>query len=506
MTSAIPPAMLDGVRRMNGTRRFLTFGGLAVGLVLIWAITRYAQAPDMVPLYQGVELRDAASMADALTKAGINYQLTAGGTALLVGSSDVARARVAIAKEGIRVGGERPGEELLDQQNWIRTDREVATLERRALEGELARSLERLTGIDRATVHLSLPEASPLRKLDRPAKASVILSTRGGRTLSSEEVASVTYLVSNAVLNLTPDQVAVLDSEGRLLSAPNDATGHGLTSRQLEVQRSVEDYLAANAQRMLATVLGPGEAKVQVNARLNFEQVEKSIETYNPDGAVLQNEQRSEVTNADSLAGGNSTVVNNTYQNSRVLEKVVGSVGGIERLTVAVLINGKAIDRVVGAGGDKAQELARYEQVVRDAIGMDSTRGDRITVLAQPFEAVAVVDSAPQTGGGTERVLVVVERFSRPLIGLIGILAALMLGLRVLRPGRDSGESSGAQALAAGGRQFQGGDDAESELPPVKMTALNASTHRLKNEVQAESSQRPEMAASVVKAWLAEDH
>jgi flagellar M-ring protein FliF len=503
MTSAIPPAMLDGVRRMNGTRRFLTLAGLVIALAAIWAITRFAQTPDRVPLYQGLELRDAAAMADALQKAGISYELAAGGTAILVSGMDVARARVAIAREDILVGDQRPGEELLDKQNWIRTDREMATLERRALEGELARSLQRLNGVDHATVHLSLPDASPLRKLERPAKASVVITPRGGRVLSSEEVASITYLVANAVSSLTPDQVAVLDAEGRLLSAPNDATGRGLTSRQLEVQRSVEDYLASNAQRMLATVLGPGEAKVQVNARLNFEQVEKSIETYNPDGAVLQNEQRSEVTGADSLDGGSSTVVNNTYQNSRVLEKVVGSVGGIERLTVAVLINEKAIQKVAGAGASQSQEIARYEQVVRDAIGMDSTRGDRITVLAQPFEAVVLRDSTPEPAAGGEKVLVVVERFSRPMIGLVGIIAALVLALKLLRP---SSEPRSGSALAGGaGSQLTGRrDDEEPELPPVKVPALNATTTRLKNEVQAESTQRPEMAASVVKAWLAE--
>lgn len=501
MTSAIPPAMLDGVRRMNGTRRFLTFGGLLLAVVLIWAITRYAQEPDRVPLYQGLELRDAAAMADVLLKGGISYDLSAGGTSILVASADVARARVAIAREGILVGDERPGEEMLDKQNWIRTDREIASLERRALEGELARSLQRLNGIDRATVHLSLPEASPLRKLDRPAKASVVITTRGGRILSSEEVASITYLVANAVVGLSAEQVAVLDATGHLLSAPEDAAARGLTSRQLEVQRSVEDYLAANAQRMLSTVLGAGDAKVQVNARLNFEQVEKDIETYNPDGAVLQNEQRSEVTGGDTLAGGNSTVVNNTYQNSRVVEKVVGSVGGIQRLTVAVLINQKAIEKVNGPGANQTQELARYEQMVRDAIGMDSTRGDRITVLAQPFEAVVITDTTHETGGGTERVLVVVDRFSRPLIGLLGILAALILGLRVLRP-------STASQLAAAGALAQLGSGGQTEmepaLPPIQMTALNSTTSRLKNEVQAESTQRPETTASVVKAWLAE--
>jgi flagellar M-ring protein FliF len=507
MTSAIPPAMLDGVRRMNGTRRFLALATVAAVLITIWGITRYGQTPDLVPLYQGLELRDAAAMADALQKAGIRYELDAGGTAIMVAKGDLATARVAIAKAGVRAEPGRSGDDFLKGQNWGRTDREMATLERRDLEDALGRSLETLSGIARATVHLSLPEQSPLRKLDRPAKASVVITTRGGIPLSTEEVASVTYLVSNAVVNLTPDQVAVLDAEGRLLSAPNDASGRGLTSRQLEMQRSVEDYLATNAQRMLATVLGPGDARVQVNARLNFEQVEKSIETYNPDGAVLQNEQRSEVTGGDSLAGGNSTVVNNTYQNSRVLEKVVGAVGGIERLTVAVLINDKAIAKVAGPTSNKVQELSRYEQIVRDAIGMDSTRGDRITVLAQPFEPLATADSlADRGGGGSERVLVVAERFSRPLVGIAGIVAALLLGLRVLRMPRDSRPSGPGGSLAAGGEAGGsfGPADADPELPPVRISALNATTTRLKSEVQTESTHRPEMAASVVKAWLAE--
>src|SRR5512143_3429730 len=114
MTSAIPPAMLDGVRRMNGTRRFLTLGGLVAALAVIWAIARYAQTPDLVTLYRGLELREAASMADALQKGGIRYELTSGGSEIMVPVGDMARARVAIAKEGIRADGEKPGNELYD--------------------------------------------------------------------------------------------------------------------------------------------------------------------------------------------------------------------------------------------------------------------------------------------------------------------------------------------------------------------------------------------------------
>ncbi|HWA59604.1 MAG TPA: flagellar M-ring protein FliF C-terminal domain-containing protein, partial [Gemmatimonadales bacterium] len=387
------------------------------------------------------------------------------------------------------------------------TSDELRTRERLALEGELARTIGELDGVDRATVHLALPPESPLRRLDRPAKASVVLTLRGGKVLMPEAVQGITYIVSNAVPQLPSDQVAVLDSEGHLLSAPNDGSVRGLTSRQLEMQRSVEEYLQHNAERMLATALGSGEARVQVAAKLNFEQVDKTVETYNPDGAVLQNEQRSEVTGADSLEGGSSTVVNNTYLNSRVVEKVAGSVGGIQRLTVAVLVNQKAIEK---AGGS-ATDLGRYEQVVRDAIGLDSARGDRLTVTAIPFEPTIInVDSLnqPSSGVGTERVLGVVDRFSRPAIALVGILAAVILALKVLRQEQGPPASAGGQTLAAGGTGARGSalpPADETPLPPVQVSQLSATTTRLKNEVTAESTARPEMAAQVVKTWLAED-
>ncbi len=504
MTSNLPSGMLGGIRGMNGTRRFLALGTVVVALVIIWSMVRYADQPALVTLYRGLELREAAAMADALQKGNIRFELASGGTEILVPASAMAQARVAIAREGIRADGEKPGNELLDGPNWGRTESEMKSLERRALEGELAKTLQQLHGIERASVHLSVPETSPLRKLDRPAKASVVVTPRGNRVLTAEEVVSITYLVANAVPALAADQVAVLDADGRLLSAPEDGVRGGLTSRQLDQQSRVERYLAENAERMLATVVGNGAARVQVSARLDFEQKETTSESYNPDGAVLQNEQRSEATGADSLEGGSSTVVNNTYLNSRVVERVTGAPGQIRRLTVAVLIDQDAITKGAGAGGGLPQELARYEQIVRDAIGVDSARGDRITVNALPFEPPAVVvDSTATGGGGGEQMLVVVERFSRPAVGLVGIVAAFLLVLRVLRPAREPRDAPGGGGELRSGAG--GSTEEEPGLPPVKVPALSAATTRLKNEVQAESTQRPEMAASVVKAWLTED-
>lgn len=503
MTNAIPPAMLDGVRRMSGTTRFLTFGGLIVALAVIWAATRFGASPSMVPLYSGLDLREVSTMTDALTKAGIKYELGGGGTTLLVDQGSAAQARVALAKVGLPSRGGQAGNELFDKPSFGLTAEEMRTRERLALEGELSRTVGELAGVVRATVHLALPPESPLRRLERPAKASVVVTLNPGRRLTEETVQGITYIVSNAVAQLPSDQVAVLDSEGHLLSAPNDGSARGLTSRQLEMQRSVEDYLAKNAERMLGTALGVGEARVQVAAKLNFEQVDKTVETYNPDGAVLQNEQRSEVAGADSLSGGNSTVVNNTYLNSRVVEKVAGSVGGVQRLTVAVLVNAKAIEKV-SPGANQATELARYEQVVRDAIGIDSARGDRVTVSAMPFEPMVITLDSATTGSGAGQVLVVAERFSRPLIAVVGIIAALILALKVLRPVGGGGGGGGGASF--GGQSDRGafGGGLDPELPPVPVTAISATTTRLKHEVQAESTARPETAAQVMKTWLAE--
>lgn len=505
MTSAIPPAMLDGVRRMNGSNRFLTLVGLVLALGVIWAAVKFGGTPQLVTLYSGLDLREAGEMTDLLQKNGIRYELDLGGSEIRVEPASMARARVLLAQSGLPTGGAKKGDELLDGQTWGKTEQEMRLLERRALEGELARTIAQFHGVERAVVHLGLPESSPLRKLERPAKASVVITLRGGRQMTSEEVNGITYLVANAVPQLSSDQVAVLDSDMRLLSGVNDGSARGLTSRQLEMQRSVEEYLAQNAEKILGTALGQGGARVQVAARLNFEQVDKTVETYNPDGAVLQNEQRSETVGADSIDGGSSTIVNNTYLNSRVVEKVAGSVGGIERLTVAVLLDNAVLARVA-PGQDPATLTPRYEQLVRDAIGMDSARGDRITVTAMPFEQVlAGPDSLTEEPKGTEQVIMVAERFSRPVIGLVGIIAALILALRVLKPGpAPRGGTPTLGGTPAGGGAFPAASIPEPELPPVSVPALNAVTNKLKNEVQAESTQRPEMAASVVKAWLTE--
>ncbi|MCA9723604.1 MAG: flagellar M-ring protein FliF, partial [Gemmatimonadetes bacterium] len=190
-------------------------------------------------------------------KAGIDYRLDGGGADISVPEADAARARVVLAQGGMPGSG-RPGLELFDRPSWGMTDFTQHVTYRRALEGELARTIGNLRGVERAQVHLALPESSPLRKLDRPAEAAVVVALRADATLTPEQVRGIAQLVSSSVEQLTPDHVAVLDDSGRPLGgvpALDDASG--LSSRQLELQRGVETQLQAKVRELLAAAVGP---------------------------------------------------------------------------------------------------------------------------------------------------------------------------------------------------------------------------------------------------------
>jgi flagellar M-ring protein FliF len=401
---------------------------------------------------------------------------------------------VLLAKDGLPTSG-KPGLELFDKQTWGMTDFTQRITYRRALEGELSRTIGTLKGVERAQVHLALPESSPLRKMERPAEAAVVVSLRPGVTLGPDVVQGIAYIVSNSVEQLPADNVAVMDDSGRLLSVPGDNGGFfGLSTRQLDLQRSVEHQLAEKAEGMLATVVGAGQSRVQVAAQLNFEQVDKTVESYDPDGSVLGTEQRSETTpeGGDSGgAGGSQTIISNSYQNSKKVERIIGSVGNISKLTVAVLVNQKAVG---------AKPMADLESTVRNAIGIDSARGDRLTMAAMSFEIDSTALKSLAADTATKRdVLVVVERFTRPGIMVLGLVVALVLGLKLLKP-VSLPAGAAAPSLAVAGAV---GAALPSTLPGLPDAPPTMSA-QLRNRIQADSAESPNTAAQVMRAWLAE--
>ena len=221
--------------------------------------------------------------------------------------------------------------------------------------------------------------------------------------------------------------------------------------------------------------------------------MEKTVESYDPDGAVIGTEQRSETTpeGDDGTGPGSQTIINNSYQNSKKVERIIGSVGNINRLTVAVLVNQKAL-------GSKS--LDGLEAAVRNAIGIDSARGDRITMTVMPFEIDPSTALATLTSDSTKGrdVMVIVERFSRPGIMVLGIVAALILGLKLLKPVQMP-----AGAVTAGAGQPGSMPSLPTAMADLPETAPSPSI-QLRSRIQSESADHPNTAAQVMRAWLAE--
>jgi flagellar M-ring protein FliF len=500
MASDIPRQVAGAVRRMPAPRRLLILASTVLAIAAVVGVGLWAADPEWVVLYQDVSYGEAARMTEVLDGAAIRNRLGGDGSAVLVAREDQARARVLLAKEQLPLSG-RPGFELFEQkQDWGMTDFTQRITYQRALEGELARTIGSTLGVERAEVHLTIPEPGALRRLDRPAKAAVVLRVRRGVLLPPGAVQGIVAIVANSVDRLSPENIAVTDETGRLLSgAPDDGTMGAGAGRRLELQRSVEEYLAGKAERLLAAAGGLGEPEVQVSAQINFDQVERTVESFDPDGQVLQSEGRSETEgsgdgSSDGGGGGAGaqTVINNTYQNSRRLERIVSSGAGLTKLTVAVLLD----DRSLAAdttGVPRDRRLADVTALVRDAIGFDSARGDRITVTAVPFQQAAPADTTttepPRDLVGT------LARFIRPAVGVVAILALVLLAFRGMKAIQALGASTLAQAGSAALPAEPGNIPPLGPLPDAV---------RLKNQVVAETSARPELMAQVVRAWMAE--
>ncbi len=496
MANDLVQQMGGAVGRMPAQRRLVLLGGLLVVIAAVIGVGMWAAEPAWVVLYSGVTLGDAAQMTDALDKAGVRNKLATDGSQVLVSKQDYAKARVLLAKSDLPGNG-RPGYKLIDQQNALANDFMQRVTFQRALEGELSRSISGTAGVEVADVHLTMPEPSALRRNDRPSKAAIQLKMRSGMQLAPGAVQGIIAVVSSSVDRLLPENVVVTDESGRLLSAsPDDGSTFGGAGRQMEMQQSVERYLAGKAERMLETVAGLGVPRVQVSAHLNFDQVERSNESFNPDGQVLTAEGRSESQAAPDGSGG-QTIVNNTYQNSRTFEKILTAGGGITKLSVSVAIDERSLTADTTSTTPVADRLANVEALVKNAIGFDSARGDQIAVKAIPFE-VATRDSV--AAPAPKSMIDLAERFARPAVGLIAIIALLVVALRTLKTLQTMRPPASLASRAAQG-QLSAGELAATTIPPLGPTPENV---LLKNRVVEETGEKPQLMAQVVRAWMTE--
>lgn len=500
--------ILERLQRL-GARRLITLGGGLVAVVALLLIASWGGGPSWVPIMASVPLEQMGEVTSVLDEAKIEYRLTTGGLRIEVPESDLARARVELASRGLP-GESSPGFELFDQPAWGMTDFTQRINYRRALEGELQRTIGEMDGVEGARVHLALQQSSVLRRASRPTEASVVVRMRSGARPTPGLVEGVAFLVASSVDELSSDHVTVLDHTGRLMSrSMEDESGFGLTSRQLELRSRVESYLEEKAEALVGDVLGAGNVRVRVAAELNLDRMDRTVQAVNPDQQLVTREERTEITPGPEDVGAGSVAYKTDYEATRSVERFTAGFGDVKRLSVAVLLNDRS-GTVEGGAPPAAPDPMRIESLVAAAIGLDPGRGDIISVVSTPFEEGTPLPPAPTNVSPWE----LWDTLQRPVLTVLALLLAFILGLKVIRAG-GSAPTRRTEALPAGEAGALPEEEGQPRLEAAASSQavdkgaqlrkqLNAAQAQRMQEVTTGVMERPDLAARVVQAWLKE--
>ncbi|HDH99586.1 MAG TPA: flagellar M-ring protein FliF, partial [Firmicutes bacterium] len=311
---------------------------------------------------------------------------------------------------------------LFDRRNFGTSEFVQKVNYKRALEGELARTIQGMAEISYARVHLALPEERLFKEDQEEPSASIVVAVKPGARLGPRQVAGIQNLVAGSVEGLRPERVIVLDIYGNVLSEMQDETSPtGMAASQMELRQRVEAYLTGKAQTMLDRVLGKDNAVVRVSVELDFQHIERNREYYDPEGAVVVSQETEE---SETPSEGNPGTPGRTehtitnYEVSKTVERIVHSAGSIKRLSAAVLVN---------AEKERSQaEVARLATLVGRALGVDPERGDQIEVYSMPFETSEIEAARMEMEKAVKRAFWM--GVARKLgIGLIVILLLLWL-------------------------------------------------------------------------------
>lgn len=411
----MPPAVSGLLGR--GSRIFSSFtaGQKVVSIIGILGLLlggyffmTWAAKPSYAPLFTGVAPAEASAIVDQLNAAGTPYQLANGGSTILVPQPLVYDTRIAMSGKGIAPTGGSGGWGLLDKQGITTSKFQQNVAYQRALEGELARTVQGIDGVETAVVHLALPEKGVFTKATDSATASVLVGTQPGRDLTSGQVQAIVNLVSSAVENMKPEGVTVADSSGKVLSAQG-SPGGGADGRA-EQTRNFEVRKAAELQEMVEAVVGRGHSQVRVTADLDYDATKTTTESFtDPEvdptatststekftgsgagsGGVLGPDNIAVPANGATGGAGNYEKTQTTANNpvNRIVEERTSAPGAVRKLNIAVLL-----DATTATSVNKEQVQA----LVASAVGLDPDRGDTVVVDALPFDETAAAAAAEE--------------------------------------------------------------------------------------------------------------
>ncbi|MBD3169320.1 MAG: flagellar M-ring protein FliF [candidate division Zixibacteria bacterium] len=376
---------------------------IGVGLAsMFWAFSS-----DYKNLYTNLDLVAAGDITTKLDEYKISYKVSQDGTTIQVPEEAVYDARMKLASDGFP-NSKHIGFEIFDETNLGMTDFVQKVNFRRALEGELARSIQELESVDEARVHLVIPERRLFAMDQKDPSASIMLKLSTSNSLSKAKIQGMVHLVASSVEGLTDDNITIVDQFSNLLAPNKDENSIVMESaKQIQIQRNVEDYLENKAKSMLDDVLGKDNSIVKVSIELDFDQVQRTIESYDPEMTAIRSQEQIEESNpvasgsteenrqtAENAVASAKTVTTN-YEVSKTIESIIGDIGNIKRMSVAVTVDGTYLPAGEGEEADEfgmkyiprtTQEMESLGNIVKHAVGYSSERNDQFKIENLKFD------------------------------------------------------------------------------------------------------------------------
>lgn len=500
----------------------VAFLSAAAFAILIFVANR----TDYRPLFTNLTSEDAGEIVKKLKDAKTPYQITADGKGILVPSDKVYELRLTLASEGIPQGG-GVGFEIFDRKNFGMTEFVQKLNYQRALQGELSRTIAQLTGVEQARVHLVIPEKSLFKDNEKPATASIVLKMKSNRALRDSEVQGVVHLVSSSIEGMDPERVTILDSRGKILSkgGSSDATTR-MTSAMQETQRTYEKNVEERIQSLLDPIVGGGKSVARVTATLDYKQVERVEEKFDPESIAVRSEQRTEEKGSSTTsssgvpgvqtnlgrttAGGGATSGGGSkndetlnYEVSRSTAKIIEPVGALSKISIAVLVDGKYEAPAAVKEGQTAKakytprspdELQKIETLVKSAVGFNLERGDQLTVQNIPFQDTGEAGSSETASWWTNPFFMSLAKNLMIGIGflvlILFVIRPLLASLRLVRrPVLESFEAVGSTG---------------EQLTTAERALINSQMAEQQNLIE-QAKKDPYQVAQILQNWVAED-
>lgn len=422
------PGALPFFQQLRANPRLPLLIGASFALAVVAALWMWSRQPDYSVLYSNLSERDGGTIIASLQQMNVPYKFAEGGGALLVEKSKVPEARLRLAAQGLPKGG-TVGFELMDNQKFGTSQFAEQINYQRALEGELARSINSISAVESARVHLALPKPSLFVREQKKPSASVVLSLHRGRSIDEGQVSAIVHLISSSVPELSAKSITVVDQAGNLLSAANSGT-RGLDVSQLKYAQEIEQSYIRRIEAILQPLMGTANVHAQVAADIDFSVVENTDEKYRPNqtpgSAAIRSQQSSDSSQSGASAAGgipgalsNQPPVNpaapialpaasaagvappattppgnsrkdgtTNYELDRTIRHVQQGPGSIKRLSVAVVVNYRGNVDVQGKRAAQALSAIELEQVnnlVKEAMGFSADRGDSLNVVNSAF-------------------------------------------------------------------------------------------------------------------------